>query len=118
MKPFLQTILYFATFSNAIKDSCDIVPKKSNYSEISKWSNDVFKAKDSFIKSRHWNSKLLPKNVKRLREFFYKMSAQPFTNQCNIIKNIGGEKWMGGCGFPDGEKFVCMDKLYRVRQQV
>ena len=116
MKPFLlTTFLYFATSStcSGLQENCDLRPKKSNYSDIAKWSNELFKTKDATLKSRHWNSKVIPKTLKRLREFFYKMSAQPFSNHCNIIKNIGGDKWMGGCGFPDGEKFVCMDKLYQ-----
>ena len=118
MKPFLlTTFLYLITFSSAQQDHCDLSPKKFNYSEIAQWSKDLFKTKDSTIMSRHWNSKMIPKTLKRLREFFYKMSAQPFTNYCNIIKNIGGDKWLGGCGFPDGEKFVCMDKLYKDIQE-
>jgi hypothetical protein len=30
---------------------------------------------------------------------------------CTVGKQIGGE-WLGNCGHFDGQKFVCLDKLY------
>ena len=39
------------------------------------------------------------------------MTTEIFQSQCQIFKRISG-KWLGGCGFLDGEKLICMDGLY------
>jgi hypothetical protein len=35
----------------------------------------------------------------------------PLQSFCTVGKLFGGQ-WMGGCGAVDGNKFVCLDKLY------
>ena len=97
------------------EESCDV--KKSNISAVAQWSNQIFAQKDTLLQRRNWNSRMIPKDIKRLREFFYRMSAQALSNHCNSIKTIGGEKWLGGCGFLNGEKLVCMDRLYQDLQE-
>ena len=37
--------------------------------------------------------------------------SQPLQTHCTFSKLIGGE-WLSGCAFFDGDKFVCMDKMY------
>ena len=39
------------------------------------------------------------------------MTTEIFQSECQIFKRISG-KWLGGCGFLDGEKLICMDGLY------
>lgn len=42
---------------------------------------------------------------------FYQIVSQPLQTHCTFSKKIGGE-WLRSCGFFDGDKFVCMDKMY------
>ena len=42
---------------------------------------------------------------------FYKLINQPIQSSCKILKKIAGI-WNNRCGFFDGEKIVCMEKLY------
>ena len=44
-------------------------------------------------------------------EAYYELVPQVQQNSCQILKKIGGA-WMKNCGFWDGEKLICMDKLY------
>ena len=39
------------------------------------------------------------------------MTTEIFQSECQIFRRISG-KWLGGCGFLDGEKLICMDGLY------
>ena len=47
----------------------------------------------------------------QLKEAYYELVPQVQQNSCQILKKIGGA-WMKNCGFWDGEKLICMDKLY------
>ena len=42
---------------------------------------------------------------------FYQIVAQPLQTACVFGKRMGGE-WLSNCGAFDGEKFVCLDKMY------
>ena len=55
------------------------------------------------------NSKPHPKNM------FYRLINQPIQSSCKIFKKIAGI-WNNQCGFFDGEKIVCMEKLYEAIQ--
>ena len=39
------------------------------------------------------------------------VTSQPLQTVCTVSKLVGGE-WLGNCGTFDGQKFVCLDKLY------
>ena len=47
----------------------------------------------------------------RIVDRFYQIVSQPLQTACTFSKKIGGE-WLANCGFFDGDKFVCMDKIY------
>ena len=49
----------------------------------------------------------------QLKEAYYELVPQVQQNSCQILKKIGGA-WMKNCGFWDGEKLICMDKLAKV----
>ena len=116
MRILISLLLLNGVFTE--ERTCDIVKTTAhNASVVAQWANQIFTQTDQLLGRRNWNSKLIPKDKKRLREFFYRMSAQPFANHCNIIKTIGGQQWLGGCGFINGEKLVCMDKLYQDLQR-
>ena len=40
------------------------------------------------------------------------MLHQPVQTSCKILKRIEGQ-WTKHCGYLDGQKFVCMEKLYK-----
>ena len=46
------------------------------------------------------------------QEDYYKVISEPHQNACTILKRISGT-WAPKCGFNDGEKFICMENLYR-----
>ena len=80
---------------------------------ISKWSKKVFKSQDKKRAKKYWYEKHIgDSNVDDLRNHFYEMSSQTLQNHCQNIKRVGGQ-WLGGCGYLDGEKLICMDKLYK-----
>ena len=43
------------------------------------------------------------------------MLNQPVQTSCKILKRIEGQ-WFKKCGYLDGQKFVCMEKLYEAIQ--
>ena len=43
------------------------------------------------------------------------MLNQPVQTSCKILKKIEG-RWMKSCGYLDGQKILCMDKLYKAIQ--
>ena len=47
-----------------------------------------------------------------IREKFYEMTSQTFENECMVIKKFGG-KWSSSAKIIDGQKPVCLDKMYK-----
>ena len=43
------------------------------------------------------------------------MLNQPVQTSCKILKRFEGQ-WFKKCGYLDGQKFVCMEKLYEAIQ--
>ena len=59
-------------------------------------------------------------NTKNILDFetkdhYYKTVTLTDQNTCHIIKQIAG-RWIGQCGFLDGEKYICIDRLYSALQ--
>jgi hypothetical protein len=51
------------------------------------------------------------KKYHTIREEFYQLTSQTFETNCMVMKNFGG-KWNPGMKIIDGQKPVCLDKLY------
>ena len=47
-----------------------------------------------------------------VQEKYYQVISKPYQNACTILKRVSGT-WAPKCGFNDGEKFICMETLYR-----
>ncbi len=82
--------------------------------DIVNWSNSVMKDQD--VKRRRDNWKYSSEAVSLMsrsdvRDAYYKLASEVNQSACNVIKRVSG-RWMGGCGFLDGEKLLCMDGLY------
>ena len=73
----------------------------------SKWSKKVLKTQDEKRKQIKY-----PDMIEELVSAYYEKASKSVFNKCNILKKIGGQ-WLGGCGFFDGEKLVCMDGIYK-----
>ena len=50
-------------------------------------------------------------NFHSIREKFYHLTGQTFETQCMVIKKFGGN-WNPDMKIVDGEKPVCLDKIY------
>jgi len=85
--------------------------KELKIDQISEWSNRQIARQDKQRQKKNWNSHLIPSELETLQNYFYRMTTEIFQSQCQIFKRISG-KWLGGCGFLDGEKLICMDGLY------
>ena len=49
------------------------------------------------------------------KDHYYKTVSLTDQSSCNIVKQIAG-KWGDQCGFLDGEKYICIDRLYPALQ--
>ena len=49
------------------------------------------------------------------KDHYYKTVSSTDQSSCNIVKQIAG-KWGDQCGFLDGEKYICIDRLYPALQ--
>ena len=49
------------------------------------------------------------------KDHYYKTVTLIDQSTCRIVKQIAG-KWGNQCGFLDGEKYICMDRLYPALQ--
>jgi len=86
---------------------------------IAKWANSlpVLQVQDAERASLLFDNSLNKlSSLKWIRDRFYQVTSQPLQTSCTVGKHIGG-KWLGNCGHFDGQKFVCLDKLYRVIQE-
>ena len=53
-----------------------------------------------------------PPNV--IKDKFFELLSMPLQTHCTLGKKLGGE-WLSSCGFFDGDKYVCLDYLMKVR---
>ena len=49
------------------------------------------------------------------KDHYYKTVSLTDQSSCNIVKQIAG-RWGDQCGFLDGEKYICIDRLYPALQ--
>ena len=54
-------------------------------------------------------------NKLKIQEDYYKLITNLDRDECSIFKRISGT-WAPTCGFNDGEKLLCMEKLYSALQ--
>lgn len=52
-----------------------------------------------------------PQGLLELKDKFYSFISMPLQSVCTVGKFFGGN-WLGYCGAVDGNKYVCLDKLY------
>ena len=55
-------------------------------------------------------------SLDEVRDQLYSVGSMPLQTFCTVGKYFGGE-WLGQCGALDGNKYVCLDKLYQDIQQ-
>lgn len=117
---FKLIVLISVVLVDSNRDSEDVKHCKIANSEpfefdvIAKWANslpvlqfqDVNRANLLFETSVNHLSP-----AKWIRDRFYQVTSQPLQTVCTVGKQIGGT-WLGNCGHFDGQKFVCLDKLY------
>ena len=51
----------------------------------------------------------------RLKDDYYRTISRTVQNSCQIVKQLTG-RWANECGFLDGEKYICIDRLYPALQ--
>lgn len=83
----------------------------SKISDITNWSDLVLETQNSRRIQTLLDTNLAELDGQQLKETYYELVPQVQQNSCQILKKIGGA-WMEKCGFWDGEKLICMDKLY------
>ena len=83
----------------------------SEIRDIANWSDLVLDTQNSRRMQILLDTNLAEMDGQRLKEAYYELVPQVQQNSCQILKKIGGA-WMKNCGFWDGEKLICMDKLY------
>ena len=49
------------------------------------------------------------------KDHYYKSVTLTDQSTCHTVKQIAG-KWSNECGFLDGEKYICVDRLYPALQ--
>ena len=49
------------------------------------------------------------------KDSYYKKVSLTDQSTCHTVKQIAG-KWGNQCGFLDGEKYICIDRLYPALQ--
>ena len=99
MKPILF-LLYVV-----ILTKCD-----SNISGITEWSDLILQHQDERRISELKDINLNALDAQESKEIYYE-TVPKVQNTCQILKKIGGH-WEKSCGFWDGEKLLCMEKLY------
>lgn len=77
----------------------------NSLSVLSKQDNDRSKLLHSPL-----GDQLLGPSGPEIKDRFYRVLSQPLQSYCSVSKKIGGQ-WLSNCGFLDGDKFVCMDKM-------
>lgn len=84
---------------------------EANHSHCSK--SKLLKKQDQNRIKKYWKSNLdlTQLTLRKKIDLFYEMSSHPLQNYCQVIKRFGGV-WYEKCGYLDGEKLLCMDKLY------
>jgi len=83
----------------------------SEIRDIANWSDLVLQTQNSRRMQILLDTNLAEMDGQQLKETYYELVPQVQQNSCQILKKIGGA-WMKNCGFWDGEKLICMDKLY------
>jgi hypothetical protein len=86
-------------------------PPSVHVAQIANWANLVLKEQDAQRLEEFWISNHQPETLRQIRNFYYKKVSNHLQTGCNVIKRIAG-RWLPDCGFLDGEKFLCMDRLY------
>ena len=107
----LLFLLALAIISVSSQETCKISPKVSS---ILHWSEQVTKHQDAKRLKKNWSSVNFPNpktNLDGLRDLFFRATTESLQNSCRFLKRLGGT-WLGGCGYLDGEKLICMDGLY------
>ena len=68
-------------------------------------------------------SGLVEKSKMEVIDKYYEIAAKPLQGGCNILKRIAGnwgatpiDNLDSSCGFHDGEKLLCMDRLHQAVQ--
>ena len=56
-------------------------------------------------------NKLENASIGLIQDQFYSIANMPLQSVCTVGKFFGGQ-WLGGYGCLDGNKFVCLDKLF------
>lgn len=103
----LLLILLFTSKAQQLQDS-----KLNSVSKAALWSQTVLAQQDKKRVLKYWSSNKPEKDLDKRRDQFYQMSAQPLENPCHLLKRVGGV-WFEQCGYLDGEKLICMDKLHK-----
>ena len=83
----------------------------SEIRNIANWSDLVLDTQNFRRMQILLDTNLAEMDGQQLKEAYYELVPQVQQNSCQILKKIGGA-WMKNCGFWDGEKLICMDKLY------
>ena len=73
------------------------------------WQNSDLKKEDSQRTNLLLEEKF---GLPGIKNQFYQVVNQPLQTCCSVGKFFGGQ-WLGKCGSFDGNKFVCLDKLYQ-----
>ena len=50
-------------------------------------------------------------SLEDVKDQFYRIANMPLQTICTVGKTFGG-RWLSKCGALDGNKYVCLDKLY------
>jgi len=83
-----------------------------NKSNVNEWSK-IIPALIAQDKRRvdHLMNKIDNGTIELIQDQFYSVANMPLQSVCTVGKFFGGF-WMGGYGCIDGNKYVCLDKLY------
>ena len=115
----LGTVKCLAGATN--EDSCQLVTEKRIIGQVSRWSHKFVKHQDRKRRSKYWepfntttNHLDILGDHDKLRDQFYKMTAQSLQSVCHVVKNIAGT-WTDfkGDKCMYGEKLLCMDGIYK-----
>ena len=84
----------------------------TNFNDIHRWSKSI-PALEQEDKKRL--EKLMAKkhnsSLDELRDQLYSVGSMPLQTFCTVGKYFGGY-WLSHCGALDGNKYVCLDKLF------
>lgn len=97
----MRAIIFITTF---------LITQSLKISEVSKWSDLILQNQNDQRNLELLNIDTEYMDAQDLKETYYEIVPN-IQNTCQILKKIGGH-WKKSCGFWDGEKLICMEKIF------